>query len=200
LPELPQTLLVVVAIAAYGALAFLTWRMNGAPPASIDRAMQARVLERKWPYRTIGVLMSGPGYAGACFGITGLLIWYLRRHGGQGQTTLAIACIGGWATHRTIKLFLKRRRPDSRKGYGHEFESFPSGHTTITASTALASAYVFATQGFIPTWLGVVIAIGFPVVIGAGRVVADEHWTTDVLGGLAGGIGMACVAILSSRA
>jgi len=193
---LSDTLCIVVGVAAYVALAALTARLSGAPPTALDVAMQRRVLSSRWNLRRIGVIGSLPGYPGVYFAITALLIWFLRSRGAHGSVSLAVASVGGWATHRIIKLFVRRRRPESRAGHSHENVAFPSGHTIATTAIALTAAYVFASQGFISAGVALIIAIGFPVKVGTSRVLADEHWTTDVLGGWIGGVGMASIAIL----
>jgi len=192
-----QTFLISVGAVAYVALGVLTMRLGEAPPTSLDLALQHQVLATRWKHRrAAGVVGSLPGYPGVYFAATALLIWFLRAHGARGTTSLIIASVGGWATHRLIKLFVRRRRPESRAGHSHEFQAFPSGHTIAITAVALAGSCIFAAQGFIPATLGAAIAIGLPLLVGISRVVADEHWTTDVIGGWAGGVGMASIALL----
>jgi undecaprenyl-diphosphatase len=191
------TLLRGVAAAAYFLLAALAVRLRGANPTALDLAMQRPQLDSTWRHRRrAGVIGSMPGYPGVYFAITALLIWFLQSHGARGAVSLVVASVGGWATHRVIKLFVKRPRPDSRKSHSHYPEAFPSGHTTATTAIALTVAYIFCAQGFVSPPVALLIAVGVPFVVGASRIVADEHWTTDVIGGWIGGIGMACIAIL----
>jgi undecaprenyl-diphosphatase len=190
-------LLIAAAVVAYVVLALLTVRLRGAPPTSLDALMQRPAMAgTTTPWRRAGVIGSIPGYPGFYFAVTALLIWFLHFRGARGVVSLMVASVGGWATHRVIKLFVVRRRPASRAGHSHEMEAFPSGHTTATTAIALTVGYVFAAQGFLSTPVAAIIAIGIPILVGCSRVFADEHWTTDVIAGWAGGIGMAAIAIL----
>ncbi len=190
-----SALLGAAAAAAAIALGIMSIRFSGAPPTELDRRIQRRVLNRGARRKHIvGLIMSGPGYPGFYFPATALLIALLRHRGARGTGALIIAAVGGWAIHRFIKLFAHRRRPESMTGRSNEFQAFPSGHTSATTAIAMTTALVLARQHLASRPVAMLIATAIPMVIGAGRVLADEHWTTDVIGGWIGGAAIAALA------
>jgi membrane-associated phospholipid phosphatase len=194
--ELERTL-IIGAVAAAAVLTALSVRLADAPPTAFDRRVQRRVLRRATERsHRLAWIIGGPGYPGIYFPATALLTAALRRHGRPAAEALAIASIGGWATHRFIKLFANRRRPRSMRGRKNEFEAFPSGHTTASTAIALTTAYILARQRIVPISTAVAIGTLIPLSVGSARVLADEHWTTDVVGGWIGGTGMAALAVL----
>jgi membrane-associated phospholipid phosphatase len=60
----------------------------------------------------------------------------------------------------------------------------------------LTLAEVLRREGFISTRRAAAIAIGAPALMGAYRVIADDHWATDVIGGwmLGGAIALTCIS------
>jgi membrane-associated phospholipid phosphatase len=194
--ELESTLLIGAVVAAT-VLTALTVRLADAPPTALDRRVQRRVLRRATVRsHRLAWMIGGPGYPGIYFPATAALIAALRRHGRPAAEALAIASIGGWATHRFIKLFANRRRPRSMRGRKNEFEAFPSGHTTATTAIALTAAYILARRRMVPASTAATIGTLIPLSVGSARVLADEHWTTDVIGGWIGGAGVATLAAL----
>ena len=186
-----------IAIASAVALGSMSVRFSGAAPTGFDTRIQRRVLDRAvGRNHTIGLIMSGPGYPGFYFPATALLIALLRHRGARGTVPLIIASVGGWAIHRFIKLFAHRRRPVSMTGRSNELEAFPSGHTSATTAIAMTTAFLLARQHLAPLPVALVIATGIPLMIGAGRLLADEHWATDVIGGWIGGLGIAALAVM----
>jgi len=71
----------------------------------------------------------------------------------------------------TLKTTTKRERPDESND-----DSFPSGHTanTMAVATVLDREY----DGVVP-W----VAYGATALVGAGRVVGNRHWFSDVMAG-----------------
>jgi undecaprenyl-diphosphatase len=187
----------VLAGIAVIALGIMSVKFSGAPPTGLDTRIQRRVLNRAARRKhMIGLVMSTPGYPGFYFPATALLIALLRHRGARGTAPLVIASVGGWAIHRFIKLFAHRRRPESMIGRSNEFEAFPSGHTSATTAIAMTTAFVLARQHLAPLPVAVLIATAVPVMVGAGRLLADAHWATDVIGGWIGGIAIAALAVM----
>lgn len=181
------------AIAGF-ALGIMALAMDDAPPTALDRRVRRRVRGAGARGRLVGRLVSIPGYPAVYFPATALLIAWLRRRGATGGKALAIASIGGWATHRIVKLGIHRRRPRTMRGRGNEYEAFPSGHTTAMTAIALTASNVLLRQRLISRETALALGVLLPVTVGTGRVLADEHWTTDVFGGLIGGSGVAALA------
>ena len=125
-------------------------------------------------------------------------IWLRRNHRSSGRAVVTAVWLG-WILHRAVKLRYRRDRP-AKPGVRRRTDSFPSGHTTGTTALALTAAYVLRREGLISSRRAGTIAIGAPMVMGAYRVIADDHWATDVIGGwlLGGAIALACCATLAA--
>ena len=123
---------------------------------------------------------------------------WLRRRGGRGGPAIVTAAWLGWLVQRVVKLGYHRERP-RRPRVRRRTDSYPSGHTTGATALALTLAYVLFNDGHISARRAATIAIGAPVLMGAYRVIADDHWATDVVGGwlLGAAIGLACNALLA---
>lgn len=94
-------------------------------------------------------------------------VWLNRRLFGKLFVTLIIAQI----LVETFKLVVGEIRPD-----GRFFNSFPSGHTTVSfAFATLMSAH------FRWGWLWLL----FATIVGISRILTRAHWWHDVLGGAA---------------
>ena len=104
----------------------------------------------------------------------------------------------GWLVHRALKLVYTRERPH-RRGVRRRIDSYPSGHTTGATALALTIAYVLRRRRLISRPTAVAIASIGPAIMGVYRVIDDEHWFTDVVGGwlLGGAIGVTCNAALA---
>ena len=121
----------------------------------------------------------------------------LYRRGLAGGPAIVAAAWLGWLGQRGVKLVYRRERP-RRRGVERRIDSYPSGHTTGITAVALTSALVLARRGVISRRAAQRIGIGAPAAMGAYRVISDEHWATDVLGGWLCGsaIALACTALL----
>lgn len=108
------------------------------------------------------------------------------------------AAWAGWLVHRGIKLVFVRERPH-RRGQRRRVDSYPSGHTTGTTALAVTAAQVLARQGLVSPRRAALIGVGAPLLMGVYRVIDDEHWATDVIGGwlLGASIAFMCGALLS---
>ena len=110
-------------------------------------------------------------------------------------TPLALAALLAPLTTRPIKPLFGRLRPGYVDDGGRSF-SFPSGHTTMATAVALTLAYVMVRERIAPR-LAPALAVLFVLAVGASRVYLQEHWVTDVVGGLLIGtaIAAACATI-----
>jgi membrane-associated phospholipid phosphatase len=117
-----------------------------------------------------------------------------RRHGGP-----AIVASGwlGWLVHRLVKEFYFRQRPPCGRKPNRS-DSYPSGHTTGVTALASTIALVLSRQKSISPMTTGLIGVGAPGLMGVFRVLADDHWATDVVGGwmLGAAIGLTCDAVL----
>lgn len=122
--------------------------------------------------------------------------WMHRRHKHGSRAVVTSAWLG-WLVHRAVKLGYFRERPP-RPGKRRRIDSYPSGHTTGATALAVATALVLRRNGLISGTHARAIALGGPAIMGAYRVIADDHWATDVIGGwlLGASIGLSCYAAL----
>ena len=102
----------------------------------------------------------------------------------------------------TVKELAGRVRPALVPLAAHLGPSFPSGHSSTSASFYAAAALVLGR--FARRWVRQLLAggaIGSAVAVAASRVLLDLHWLSDVIGGLALGWGWfaLCTAIFGGR-
>jgi membrane-associated phospholipid phosphatase len=123
----------------------------------------------------------------------------LKRWNLRGGSEIVTAAWLGWLMHRAIKVVVVRERPPEQ-GRRRRFDSFPSGHTTGATSLALTMARVLEREGVISKRSAMVIAATAPAIMGMYRVIADDHWTTDVIAGWVLGVALAAtVAATNTR-
>ena len=167
------------------------------PPAIDRRIRRAANSPRLRPVAAVMRPMFPLGLPGGYIAVAYLLARSLRRKRRAGGPAIVASAWAGWLVHRAIKLVYQRERP-RRRDRRRRIESYPSGHTTGTTALAITAARVLAREGVISRNAAVALAVLPPVAMGTYRVLADDHWATDVVGGwLAGAaIGLACDALL----
>ena len=119
---------------------------------------------------------------------------WVRRRGGGGSGSIIASAWLGWLLHRAVKVVLIRRRP-LRPGARVRYDSFPSGHTTGATALALTTAIVLRRDGLVTPGRAAAIGVGAPLLMGLYRIVADDHWATDVVGGWVLGTAIALVSL-----
>jgi membrane-associated phospholipid phosphatase len=165
----------------------LDWRVRLAAQTRPGRAA-ARVLSPLFPI----------GLPGSYLTIAHATAHWVRRRGRSGGASIVASAWLGWLVHRAIKVVLVRRRPP-RFGERPRFDSFPSGHTTGATALALTTAIVLQREGLISSRQAAAIGIGAPLLMGFYRVVADDHWATDVFGGWVLGSAIALASVRGPR-
>ena len=120
----------------------------------------------------------------------------LRRAGRTaGALTLVGTSIGAALLSVSLDKLLRHRMPPPERHEPSE-QSYPSGHALQSSALALATGYVLTREGLARGWS--VAPLGFAsFAAGAGRLLLDRHWTTDVIGGYCAGIafGATCAGI-----
>ena len=187
----------LLSLAAAGAAALLAGELDPDHASKLDRrvrrAMHTRSMRRA---RRLLVPLFPVGLPGAFIPAAHLIARRLERRGGVGGPAIVAAAWIGWLGQRGVKLFYHRERP--RRGARRRFDSYPSGHTTGITAVALTAATILGRQRVISRAASRRIAVGAPLTMGVYRVIADEHWATDVVGGWLCGaaIALGCVALL----
>jgi len=122
---------------------------------------------------------------------------WLRKRGVGGSRSIIISAWLGWLLHRAVKVVLIRQRP-LRRDARVRYDSFPSGHTTGATALALTTALVLQRDGLISPQRAAALGVGAPLLMGFYRVVADDHWATDVAGGWVLGTAIALLSLTDS--
>jgi undecaprenyl-diphosphatase len=94
------------------------------------------------------------------------------------------------AAEGLLKILIGRARPESA-AFG-----FPSGHATAASAFFGAVLYLAASWPRAPRAVVRALAIACIVLVGLARVILRAHWPSDVLGGIALGLGLATAAAL----
>lgn len=123
-------------------------------------------------------------------------IGHARLHDAAGLGALAFACAG--LVEFTLKHLVGRPRPDAGlptlavlgPTFGHDLDSFPSGHATSVFAVATVFASFYPRLS-VPFYL-------LAAAIAAGRVYLERHYPSDILAGAVIGMLIAS-ALLRSR-
>ena len=167
------------------------------PPAIDRRIRRAANSPRLRPVAAAMRPMFPLGLPGGYIAVAYLLARSLRQKGRAGGPAIVTSAWAGWLVHRAIKLVYQRERP-RRRDRRRRIESYPSGHTTGTTALSVTAARVLSREGAVSHNAAVALGIVPPLVMGTYRVLADDHWATDVVGGwlVGAAIGLACDALL----
>jgi len=120
-------------------------------------------------------------------GVVGLLYWGLDKKGGE---KVGFIMISATLINPLIKNIVRRTRPfDSATGIENfrdvDGYSFPSGHSSGSASTFVGCAVVYKKR----KWL-IPIAVVIPLLVALSRTYLGAHYPSDVICGLALGVGI----------
>ena len=167
-------------------------------PTAID--LRARRAAQSRSMRRLARLLSPLfplGLPGGYITLAYLLERRIARWSGSRAPEITRSAWAGWLVHRAFKLFYRRERP-RRPGRRRRSDSYPSGHTTATTAVALTVATVLAQRQLVSRPAAVALGVVAPGLMGAYRVLADDHWATDVVGGWLLGAAIAETAIRRS--
>lgn len=106
-------------------------------------------------------------------------LWVQRRRHRGGPAIVTAAWLG-WLAHRAAKVAFVRARPRSDR---LRADSYPSGHTMGITALAAVIGHVLSREGLVPRPAALALAVATSVTMGAHRVLVDDHWITDVIGG-----------------
>jgi len=117
----------------------------------------------------------------------------------QGRTaaaaTLAATAVSAGVVAVLLDHSLKHRGPPPERHQPSK-QSYPSGHALQTSAVAVATSYVLLREGLAPRWSVAPLGVA-SLAAGAGRLLLDRHWTSDVIGGYLAGVslGATCAGI-----
>ena len=115
-----------------------------------------------------------------------------RRLQRQGRTAAALSVAGAAVAAALMPPLLDRlleqRSPPPERGEPAK-QSYPSGHALQTSAVALTTSYVLMREGLAPRWSAAPWGLA-SLAAGAGRLVLDRHWTSDLVGGYFAGIAL----------
>jgi undecaprenyl-diphosphatase len=129
--------------------------------------------------------------------IAGLMLWRARRR--RAIAVLVIGELAAWAASSLIKLAVDRPRPPGAL-VASSLSSFPSGHVSFAAVTAVLLVGLFVPTG--RRTGPAVLAAALTLAMAWSRTYLFAHWLTDVVGGLCvgAGIGALTLAAMGSAA
>lgn len=102
------------------------------------------------------------------------------------RVATAVACTV--LIDKAIKKLVDRRRPPGYRGH-QTCESFPSGHTAAAVAMAVTVSHLLRRSGDPAASRATVGAWATSALIAESRLLLDDHWPSDVVGGaLLGGV------------
>ncbi len=115
-----------------------------------------------------------------------------RRLQRQGRTAAALTVAGTAVSAALLpwlldRLMQRRSPPPERREPSKQ--SYPSGHALQTSAMAVTTSYVLLREGLAPRWSVAPLGLA-SLAAGAGRLLLDRHWTSDVVGGYFAGVAL----------
>jgi membrane-associated phospholipid phosphatase len=178
--------------AALAALGF------AAVSAAVARGKTSRLDKRaqgKWH------ASNGSAWQGAARGTTPLGKWWgqlpaalvtakglQKRQRTAAALTVVGSSIGGILLSEILDRLMRHRQPPPERGEPAK-QSYPSGHALQSSALALTTGYVLWREGLAPKWSAAPLS-ALSAAAGAGRLLLDRHWTSDVIGGYCAGIAL----------
>ncbi|MDQ3243200.1 MAG: phosphatase PAP2 family protein [Gemmatimonadota bacterium] len=193
-PPHPEYPLAGIAIAAAGAFAILTWRVDHNRNFFSDYQRQRRIPRLRGPGKRAATLL---GYAGKDAGIIplGLAVaaglWTKGSRGGAGAVIGAV-CAASGLSHLFELVLPHRTPPPGRRDPLNP--SFPSGHALRTSALILTASYVLSRESKLDPRVIGGSALLLAGLTGIDRILLDRHWTTDVAAGWLAGLSVSSIA------
>jgi undecaprenyl-diphosphatase len=116
--------------------------------------------------------------------------------------TIGVGAVATAFAPMVFERLVARRLPPPER-HEDSKQSFPSGHALQSSAMALTTSYVLAREGEVRSWAAGPATLA-SVAAGAGRLLLDRHWLSDVVGGYLAGIAVGasaagCYELLESR-
>jgi membrane-associated phospholipid phosphatase len=179
-----------ICLAALIGLGFLSALAYAGAPVPLEDALREVILRHASP--PVMTMAQWVNYAGAWqFLLPAMLALFIafpdmRRHWWLWAVVLPLGAL----VEGALKDLVGRARPESAA------MGFPSGHVTAVAAFAVIFVYLIGRSRRGAPARAMAIAGGLLLVcaVGWARIVLRAHWPTDVLGGVALGVGVAAAA------
>lgn len=106
----------------------------------------------------------------------------------QAALTIAGTAVATALAPAVLERLVEHRFPPPER---HEpsKQSFPSGHALQTSAMALGTTYVLSREGELAPVAALPATLG-SLAAGAGRLLLDRHWLSDVIGGYLAGVAL----------
>ena len=181
----------VAGVVVFALTVTLTWFLLDIPAVIVAETLRAE--DTRMLIRYTNRLGGGfnPPMMVIFFALAGLA--YRAPHWVRYALAMAMAGLGAGAVAHILKFSVGRTRPEVWLGAFHyargAANSFPSGHTI--GAFAIAGVLLFASRS-LPLR---VVALLLAVAVGAARILAFRHWTSDVVASALLGLAAAWVAV-----
>lgn len=193
------------ALAAAG-FAFVTFAVARGKTTRLDKRVKRRVhvlrIDSSYPraLRKVALSTAPLGKWWAYVPPSLLTASRLQRRGRTAAAiTVAGAAISAALLPSLLDRLLKQRSPLPERREPAR-QSYPSGHALQTSAMALTTSYVLLREGLAPRWSVAPLGLA-SLAVGAGRLLLDRHWTSDVVGGYFAGValGATCAGVYELR-
>ncbi len=135
--------------------------------------------------------------------VTAAVVGYMlirRKYGAM--WLMIVATVGGILLVAVLKESVNRNRPNIGTPRMTTYsQSFPSGHSTLSAVVylTLGSMLAHMAKDRLVKWYFLLVALVLTFLVGVSRVYMEVHWPTDVLAGWAVGLVWALICWLVTR-
>ncbi len=183
----------LIGLAAVFGAAWLAGSYSRRAGTRADRAVRREALDAaSEPMRIAATVASPPAFPLVFMPASLIAAYLLAKHGNPSGERVPVAAGLAFAAYHALKRASRRRRPPSTIGKNNYEHAYPSGHATASSVVAVATALAMRHNAHRPSSATLLaLGLGVPMVVGVSRVVLDEHWITDVLGGWLLGAGIA---------
>lgn len=183
----------LIGLAAVFGAALLAGRFARRAGTRADKAVRRRALDvASTPVRVAATVVSPPAFPLVYMPASLIVMHLLAKRGNSSGERVPVAAGLAFAAYHALKRASHRQRPPSNVGRNHYDHAYPSGHSTASSAVAVAAALAMRHNPQRPlTSTLAMIGIGVPLAVGISRVLLDEHWSSDVLGGWLLGAGIA---------
>lgn len=191
--------LIILYIAGVAIFGYTAWEaMTTIGPVMADKYVMEFIRNRIYPHG-LGFMKLLDKIGGELvmipLGIL-LFIYFYRKKSRKGMALIVLSMLMPYLVMEAIKQIIQRPRPPYMliKIWGY---SFPSGHSTVSTSFFLTSAYMVSKMinDRLTSYVPYVIAGIYALMMGFSRIYLGVHWPSDVICGWILGMMLSGVSI-----